>query len=213
MDPYAELGVNRDAPIEVVRRAYRKAAKRAHPDHGGSTDAFTKLNRALKVLTDPERRAHYDRTGEDAEPKPDGTETRAMQTAFQALGNVIANLQAQSFNPETMDVLGMAVKDLGIVLGKMESIAKQARANADKATKLGKRFKARRGKPDIIGPMWAAHVAGLEQQVVTALADKPVVERAIAILKDHEFEVLAREAAPYGRPLSPFATMLQSPMV
>lgn len=65
MNHYETLGVARDATPEQIKAAYRKASKKAHPDKGGSDEAMAAVNQAHDVLSDPERRKHYDRTGQD----------------------------------------------------------------------------------------------------------------------------------------------------
>ena len=65
LDPYAVLGVPRDATPLQVARAHRRLAKRHHPDlHEGATDAAERMrniNEAWWVLSNPVRRAEYDR--------------------------------------------------------------------------------------------------------------------------------------------------------
>ena len=61
-DPYAVLGVPATATQIEIRAAYRAAARRLHPDAGGSADAMQRLNTAWHVLQDPARRAAYDRS-------------------------------------------------------------------------------------------------------------------------------------------------------
>lgn len=89
-DPYVELGVARDAPVEEVRKAYRKKAKNAHPDGGGSPDDFHRLGRALAVLTDPKKREKFDRTGEAEEDKPDNDRALALQVIEKFIDRVIS---------------------------------------------------------------------------------------------------------------------------
>lgn len=63
-DPYAILGVRRDATPLQVARAHRRLAKRYHPDlHPGEdmTEPMRRLNAAYRLLSSPERRAEYDR--------------------------------------------------------------------------------------------------------------------------------------------------------
>lgn len=65
-DLYQLLGVPRDASQEDIKRAYRRRARELHPDAGGDEDAFKQITRAYEVLSDPQRRAVYDRYGEEA---------------------------------------------------------------------------------------------------------------------------------------------------
>jgi DnaJ-class molecular chaperone len=70
-DPYEILGLRRDADEAAIKAAYRKLAKRHHPDlHPGDAKAaerFQELNNANDLLSDPERRARFDRGEIDAE--------------------------------------------------------------------------------------------------------------------------------------------------
>ncbi|HET6864292.1 MAG TPA: DnaJ domain-containing protein [Solirubrobacteraceae bacterium] len=63
VDPYAELAVSRDASTEEIRRAYRQAARRHHPDVNrdpGGPERFVAAARAYEILSDPAARADYD---------------------------------------------------------------------------------------------------------------------------------------------------------
>ena len=66
-DYYAVLGVPRDADLDQIKKAYRKKAMEVHPDRHGGDKAkeaeFKKLNEAYSVLSDPQKKAHYDRHG------------------------------------------------------------------------------------------------------------------------------------------------------
>jgi curved DNA-binding protein CbpA len=60
-DLYGVLGVAESAPADEVSAAYRRAARDAHPDSGGSHEKFLLVDLARRVLTDPSERAFYDR--------------------------------------------------------------------------------------------------------------------------------------------------------
>ena len=73
-DPYATLGVARDATADDLRRAYRALAKKHHPDlNPGDASAETRfkaINAANDLLSDPDKRARFDRHEIDAAGDP-----------------------------------------------------------------------------------------------------------------------------------------------
>ncbi len=74
-DYYEILGVPRDASYEEIKRSYRKLAKLYHPDTNPSPDAnerFKEINEAYEVLSNPEKRARYDRYGSADGPTFEG---------------------------------------------------------------------------------------------------------------------------------------------
>jgi molecular chaperone DnaJ len=70
-DYYQVLGVSRDADEKQIKTAYRKLARKHHPDSNpddpGAEERFKELNEAYEVLKDSEKRAKYDRFGADWE--------------------------------------------------------------------------------------------------------------------------------------------------
>lgn len=66
-DYYEILGVSRDAGKEDIKRAYRRLARKYHPDvnkEPGAEERFKEINRAYEILSEPETRNRYDRFGE-----------------------------------------------------------------------------------------------------------------------------------------------------
>jgi curved DNA-binding protein len=66
-DYYKILGVDRNADADEIKSAYRKLALKHHPDRNpgdkSAEEKFKDINEAYQVLSDPEKRAHYDQLG------------------------------------------------------------------------------------------------------------------------------------------------------
>lgn len=65
-DYYKILGVDRKADQETIKKAFRRMAAKYHPDRNkekGAEERFKEVNEANEVLSDPEKRAHYDQLG------------------------------------------------------------------------------------------------------------------------------------------------------
>lgn len=101
-DYYKIMGVSTDASQEEIKRAYRKLARKYHPDVSKEKDAeerFKEVNEAYEVLKDPEKRAAYDklrsggwRPGEDFTPPPD------WDTGFEFSGGGFTSVDASQFS-------------------------------------------------------------------------------------------------------------------
>lgn len=103
-DHYETLGVSRDASPDEIRKAYRQKAKSAHPDAGGDAEAFGDLSKALSVLSDPRKRARYDR-GEDVEDKPDNEHARMLDKISKVMLAVFEEASATGKPPTRIDVM------------------------------------------------------------------------------------------------------------
>src|ERR1700755_954291 len=73
-DPYEVLGVPRGASAAAIKSAYRKLAKKHHPDSNKddpkAATRFSELNSANEIIGDEEKRKQFDRGEIDAEGKP-----------------------------------------------------------------------------------------------------------------------------------------------
>ncbi|MEU6018811.1 J domain-containing protein [Streptomyces sp. NPDC047515] len=83
-DFYEVLGVSRTASQDEIQQAYRKLARRYHPDVNkdpGAEERFKDLNEAYSFLSDPKTRARYDRFGEDFRKIPEDFDERVAAGA------------------------------------------------------------------------------------------------------------------------------------
>ncbi|SDG43550.1 curved DNA-binding protein [Onishia taeanensis] len=110
-DYYQTLGVAKTATAEEIKKAYRKLARKYHPDVSKEPDAEDRMqaiNEAKEVLGDPEKRAAYDqlgqnyRAGQDFRPPPD------WDAGFEFTGRGFDGAEADEFSDFFANLFGQA---------------------------------------------------------------------------------------------------------
>ena len=92
-DYYEVLGVPRGADQDAIRRAYRKQARKLHPDvnsDSGAETRFKELGEAYEVLSDPDKRERYDRLGANWREKEQEAPDANFEEFFARQGEIVA---------------------------------------------------------------------------------------------------------------------------
>ena len=108
-DPYATLGVPRNASDEDIRRAFRKLAKEYHPDISkGNEERFKKVSSAYEILGDADKRRAFDRGEIDArgEPRHAGFRQYARNGVRAGAGAGAAGFEEFGFGDIFSDIFG-----------------------------------------------------------------------------------------------------------
>lgn len=96
MNHYETLGVSKDATPDQIKKAYRKLASMHHPDKGGDTSTFQKIQNAYDTLIDSDKKRQYDN------PQPQFNNMNGFPGGFQfhAQGFDINDIFAQMFGQQ-----------------------------------------------------------------------------------------------------------------
>lgn len=201
-DLYASLGLDKTASASDIQRAYRKAAKKAHPDTGGTAEQFQALRKAAVVLCDPQLRKRYDETGEIEEKPVDNAQAEALNLVAAAIEQILSTCDSKKLNPVEIDIVADATRIIGNRIAEIKEALRRPTTQLATAKKLLGRFKRKNGLPNLIEPVMAARVSAFQQQIAALEKQLTCAENARTLIADYAFERAA-----------PSAPSLYSPMV
>jgi curved DNA-binding protein len=108
-DYYQTLGVARDATADDIKKAFRKLARKYHPDLSKEPDAEARMkevNEANAVLSDPEKRAAYDALGRGYQPGQDFRPPPDWDANFEFSGPGFGGAEASGFSDFFAELFG-----------------------------------------------------------------------------------------------------------
>jgi curved DNA-binding protein CbpA len=183
-DLYKILGVKRTALRKDIHKAYRKKAKTAHPDAGGSEEAFNELIMAYSVLADADARAHYDETGEIEVPKPGNFDGGAIEIIAEKLGLVIH----AEHDLATMDVGALIEQAIRDDIGtRKASVTHQQRAGERLAALRARTKRKAEGDTNLVARVLDWHELAIRNHIKKHQEQIRFLERALEILQDYSF--------------------------
>jgi curved DNA-binding protein len=108
-DYYKTLGVPREATIDEIKKAYRKLARKYHPDVSKEADAEARMrevNEAYAVLSDAEKRAAYDQLGRGYRPGEEFRPPPGWDAGFEFSGPGFSGAEAADFSDFFAELFG-----------------------------------------------------------------------------------------------------------
>lgn len=193
LDPYATLGVDKTATKEQVRRAYRKKAKTAHPDAGGRREDFDAVNTAHLVLSDPDRRARYDATGELDDRPEESIEAQAASVLAQFLDEVLGG----EIDPTSINVVTFLEDRIRTERKATEIKLTPIRLACARAKRMETKFKRRSKGENLMARLIATRRRHLERAIEAGDKALAVLAAALVIAAGYTFD-----ADPPPRPQS-----------
>ena len=115
-DYYQTLGVARDTPADAIKKAYRGLARKYHPDVSKEADAekrMKEVNEAYAVLSDPEKRAAYDKVGSGYQPGQDFRPPPDWDAGFEFSERGFSPEEAAGFSDFFSEIFGRMNRGAG----------------------------------------------------------------------------------------------------
>lgn len=189
IDPYAELGIPRDADDKTIRAAYKRKAKASHPDTGGDEEAFRRVQLAYEVLSDAGRRERYDENGTIEESAPDNGRAAAIGIVethiLNAVNAYIHSGLDPARDPRRRDVLADVRAAIKNEIRTMRDGAKVGTQISEFLRDMAGRFEG--DSAAFLRRSFERRLADNEAKLAIAARAIAVHEGALALLKDGRF--------------------------
>lgn len=181
--PYEILGVPRDASDAELKIAHRRLVRANHPDAGGDEENFKRIQGAYDLLTDPERRSHYDQHGADKPANP--THGRALGMLSELLASII---QGADRDPAQIDMIAAMREAVTAKMQEFEPpLAKLAKAK-ERVLKLKGRFTRNEGDgPNMFEDILNTHLERINRSEQHPLEQIAACAAALELLDDYTF--------------------------
>lgn len=176
-DHYETLGVPRGASEDDIKRAFRKKAGEHHPDRGGDSKAMAEVNRAHDVLSDPARRAEYDRTGRDGRIFTEDDKKAEARRRLRDMLEECLDMDEECQGDLVAALVGAVEKHIGAV--------KKAIKEHEKAiARIERRMKRLKG-PSLFREIADRKLVGHRQGVAAAKDDIEIDKELITMIKEY----------------------------
>jgi curved DNA-binding protein CbpA len=185
-DLYAVLGVPRDANAQTIRRAFRKKARSAHPDGGGSVEDFNQLKSAYDTLSDPARRRRYDETGEVGDPSADPHVAKIIELLSQAFDQALSEISSSGALNDA-DIIPLMAKSLAMSATQTSAQHIAFESRVAQMQRLKDRFSVIEGE-NLMETVITKRIKFCQQQIELLTDRLQLIREALAILERTRLE-------------------------
>lgn len=182
MSLYDDLGVDRNASAEDIKKAFKRKASQHHPDReGGDHGKMMAVTVAYRILSNEEKRQRYDQTGNTGnEPTIDELALRKIQ---EALNEIFEDATSVTFETEDpiRAVISAAKKGRREVIRRMKKLMKQRKLVQTAIHRLVK-------NAEKVTPIFQEFIDAVPRRLAMAEREVKIIERAMEILHDVQYE-------------------------
>lgn len=177
-DPYAELGVDRDASLEDIKNAWRSIAKQHHPDKGEGGDKlkFQRGKEAYEILSDAEKRQEYDETGGVNDRTPDNDMASVYSYVVDAFMDAFRDFAVE---PNDLKVIASMKKYLRHEQSNWEDQIEGATLMVERTNQVLERLSFKGDGHDVVASKLRRQATESEALIAKANEELDYIQRAI----------------------------------
>jgi curved DNA-binding protein CbpA len=191
MNLYDVLDVPLTATDEVIDRAYKRLAKKHHPDRNlgnpESAQRFREIQVAYDVLSDPERRKRYDLTGE-WDQGIDNSRAEVMTAVTTVFIEVLKVVLQNRQDPTKVDMLKLLNDGFKQLIDQVQVNIDSVKQVIHSLTRMQGRFKSKSDQESPLNGMIKYQLAEADRQVKALEAQKGVWERGRDFLNENTYK-------------------------
>lgn len=178
---YEILDVPKDASESDIKKAYRKKAQTSHPDKdGGDEELFKAVQKAYEILSDANKRKHYDETGEESK---DNLNNDVIESLIGIVLNVV-----QGNDVKRNNILATAITLVHRQQDAHRSKRKQAELEHERLVEAASRISCVEGKENILKLALESQANRIKMALQEIDKVLSIGEEILVVIADYSYE-------------------------
>lgn len=197
-DLYSVLGIDKSANKKTIKNAYRKMAKKNHPDVGGNSDKFALVKKAHDILMDDDRRNQYDSVGDESEKFPDNALGNIVNCVAFHFNISLQELSQSGTSPLVVDMVQRTKTKINSSITENQKNLRIIRNILDFDKKMVGRFKSKvNGEDNIFESIVSNRIISLQINIAQMENAIKIHEEALRMIKEFTYK---SDQEPYESP-------------
>lgn len=197
-DLYSVLGIDKSSNKKTIKAAYRKMAKKNHPDVGGNSDKFSLVKKAHDILMDDDRRNRYDTVGDESERSPDNALGNIVNCVAFHFNIALQELSQSGTSPLVVDMVQRTKTKINSSITENQKNLRIIRTILDFDKRMMGRFKKKvKGEDNVFESIVLNRIKTLQTNITQMEIAIKTHEEALSMIKEFSYKT---DQEPYESP-------------
>lgn len=193
---YETLGVEESASGAEIKAAYRKQARKHHPDKGGDKAAFQAVAKAYQVLKMPETRKRYDETGDES-PNVQSRESRVVAQLIEGFLQLIEEVDVTK-----ADIIESTKAKIAATMQANRKLEKDYHQKIQRYEKAMARILRKDAEPNVLSAALLVRIAHYKRSIENVHEQLEDLKAMLVLLKSYYCEAPPKEIFTGGSGLN-----------